>query len=144
MIKIKLTEKNINLTKIRTYQFDTLKIGNDPELDLILKAEGIPRVHSILQIKEDSLVVIGNHSTAYYFVNGKKFTGQRSLKPNDCINIENFDIEILEFKRTEISNKSQFLKDQYLDAQEKDGRVSSLIDVIGQEIMKIEESRNDV
>jgi len=92
-----------------------LRIGRNPDNDIVLDDNSVSRYHATLVILDDSYIFSDNNSSNGSFINGKKIIGEVEVKENDIIKLGNVLLPWMKYvglkkdskDKTEISIESE-------------------------------------
>ncbi len=93
MFRLKITGQGSE--KIQEFNKQTIFIGRSQDNDLILPVPSVSKRHARLLIKDGRYVIMDLGSTNGTFVNGKQINGPVVVKPNDIINIGEYELTLL-------------------------------------------------
>ncbi|MBP9680441.1 MAG: FHA domain-containing protein [Bacteriovorax sp.] len=77
------------------FEFDQVSIGRSKKNDLIFNEKEVPLRYIVIKIIQNQLIVQGQSTEPYFFINGKKISGTLKLKPNDIVAFGSNQIKII-------------------------------------------------
>lgn len=88
------------------YDYDNLFIGRSLKNDLIFIDRELPLKYITIKIVDDhgtqTLVVKSLEAEPFFFVNGKKVSGQLKIRPGDLIAFGPNQLKIISFEKTQV------------------------------------------
>ena len=122
----------------QTYK-NSLIIGHSERADLPINDQTINDIHCILKLSEASLLIRSIPDQSFYYLNGKKFSGEHLLKPNDQIKIGSTIFNISNFLYNPKSTPSDF-KEAYKKTIQQYPETGILLEVLEREISNLLET----
>ncbi len=93
MFKLKISGQGSE--RIQEFNKSTIFIGRSQENDLVLPVPSVSKRHARLLIKDGRYVIMDLGSTNGTFINGKQINGPVVVRPNDIINIGEYEIVLI-------------------------------------------------